>query len=168
MIPPFDELDRSLITLLQEDARASAPVLARRLDANERTVRKRIDRLVRLGAIRLTAVIEPRVFGYGISIDVFLQVDPAREEEVLARLKQLPAVTYLADGQSTGDLSLGARFRDTEEMLRFLRETLGSIDGLQVKGHVLVPRIVRSIYEWAPPAEAFAGPGLWRGGNDRG
>jgi len=152
----FDEFDRNLIRLLQEDARAPASALARGLGANERTVRTRIDRLVHVGAIRLTAVIEPRAFGYGISIDVFLEVDPSREEAILARLAALPAVTHLAYGQSTGDLSLGARFRDTEEMHRFLRETLGSIQGLQVKGHVLVPRMLRSIYEWIPPAEAFA------------
>ena len=66
----FDQIDHQIIRILHNDARTSASEIARELNANERTIRKRIDRLVRLGAVRLTAIIDPEVFGYVTAVDI--------------------------------------------------------------------------------------------------
>ena len=133
-----------------------ASAIADRLGANERTIRKRINRLVDAGAVRLTALVEPGAFGYGISVDIFLEIDVESSEQVLSLLRDSPFVTYLAYGQTTGDLSLGARFRDSEEMHAFVEEIMTSMPSAQIKGQVLVPRILRSINEWTPPLSSFS------------
>lgn len=155
MLTPFDELDRSIIHLLQRNARIPASTMADQLGANERTIRKRINRLVSAGAVQLTALVEPVVFGYGLSVDVFLEIDTKSSHETLNWLTDSPFVTYLAYGQ-TGDLSLGARFRDSEEMHSFISEIMSS-KGVRMKGQVLVPRVLRSINEWKPPLSSFSG-----------
>lgn len=152
---PFDILDYKIIQELRSNARASASAIGRAVGANERTVRKRIDRLLEMGVGRLTMVLEPKIFGYGISVDIFLEIDPDREEEISARLIENPQISYLAYGHSTNTLSIEARFKTNEELHGFLRYTLPQIKGVKVSRYALVPRVVRNIDEWVPPPEDF-------------
>jgi DNA-binding Lrp family transcriptional regulator len=85
----FDELDYLIIQALHAEARA-----------NERTARKRIDRLVADGVIRLTAILDPLAFGYLTAAEIFLEADPAREDAILQRLMAIPEVTYVTLGQA--------------------------------------------------------------------
>jgi DNA-binding Lrp family transcriptional regulator len=152
---PFDALDYQIIQALRQDARVSASDIARKVNANERTIRKRIDRLVELGAVRLTAVVDPRTFGYIISVDIFLEVDPSQETAILEQFKTMPHITYIAFGEGSKDLSIEARFKDSAEMSTFLRHTITKLPGVTVKGHALVPAILRNIDEWMPPRNDF-------------
>ncbi len=151
----FDDLDYEILKELRSDARASASDIARFVNANERTIRKRIDRLVELGAVRLTAIINPRSFGYTMSVDIFLEVDPSHEVQVLDLFKTMPQITYIAFGEGSKDLSIEARFKNSEEMAIFLRHTIPQIPGVTLKGHALVPAILRNIDEWMPSKQDF-------------
>jgi len=151
----FDELDYRIIQELHAEARASATDIARRTGANERTIRKRIDRLVTDGVIRLTAILDPLAFGYQTAADIFLEADPAKEDAILARLMSMPEVTYVALGQGTTEISIEARFRDNQALREFLGHTLPGIPGVTVSRYALVPRILRNIDEWLPPKEDF-------------
>ncbi len=152
----FDLVDQKIIQLLHEDARTSASEIARALDANERTIRKRIDRLVRLGAIRLTAIVSPEAFGYLTAVDVFLEVEPDQEDEVIQNFLNTPEVSYIALGQGNRDLSIECRFKTNDDMREFLRKRLPSINGVTVRGYSLVPRIIRNIDAWLPKDSDFA------------
>ena len=116
MNKPFDTLDHKIILALHKDARMSASEIARAVDANERTIRKRIDRLVKLGAVRLTAIVDPEAFGYVTAVDIFLEVDADKEDEVIQRFLTIPEVSYIAFGEGTKDLSIECRFRSNEGM----------------------------------------------------
>lgn len=151
----FDQLDHKIITALHKDARLSASEIARALNANERTIRKRIDRLVKLGAVRLTAIIAPEAFGYTTAVDIFLEVDEEKEEEVIQRFLTMPDISYIAYGEGTKDLSIECRFKNNEGMREFLRKKLPAIEGVQIRGYSLVPRIIRNIDEWTPRSDDF-------------
>ena len=107
----FDQMDHQIIQALHKDARLSASEIARSLNANERTIRKRIERLVRLGAVRLTAIIDPEAFGYLTAVDIFLEVDADKEDEVIQRFLTMPEISYIAFGEGTKDLSIECRFK---------------------------------------------------------
>lgn len=153
---PFDTLDHKIILALHKDARMSASEIARAVDANERTIRKRIDRLVKLGAVRLTAIVDPEAFGYVTAVDIFLEVDADKEDEVIQRFLTIPEVSYIAFGEGTKDLSIECRFRSNEGMREFLRKKLPTIEGVQLRGYSLVPRIIRNIDEWLPSDDDFS------------
>jgi Lrp/AsnC family transcriptional regulator, regulator for asnA, asnC and gidA len=155
MTKQFDQVDHQIIRILHKDARTSASEIARALNANERTIRKRIDRLVRLGAVRLTAIIDPEVFGYVTAVDIFLEVDVDQEEAVIEKFLTTPEVSYIALGQGTKDLSIECRFKNNDDMHQFLRKKLPAIDGVQIRGYSLVPRIIRNIDEWMPRDDDF-------------
>jgi DNA-binding Lrp family transcriptional regulator len=152
---PYDELDEKIILELQKNARISASDIAKSCNANERTIRKRIDRLVALGAIRLTAVVNPQAFNYVTAVDVFLEVAPDQADEIVKKLAEMPEISYIAYGQELQDISIEARFKDNAEMLDFLRYTLPAIPGVKVARYTLVPRILRNIDEWKPRHSDF-------------
>ncbi|PWH13063.1 MAG: Lrp/AsnC family transcriptional regulator [Anaerolineae bacterium] len=154
----FDALDYQIILHLHKNARASASEIARQIGANERTVRKRIEHLIQSGAMRLTAILEPSAFGYVTAADIFLEVAPQHEEEVLKKLMEMPMVTYVAFGQGTQEVSIEARFKDNDELREFIRHVLPSLPGVTVTRYTLVPRILRNIDEWLPPPENFVRP----------
>lgn len=151
----LDELDYQIIRELHADARASASDIARKTNANERTIRKRIERLVSDGAIRLTAILDPEAFGYVTAADIFLEAATNLEPAILDRLMSIPEVTYVALGQETNEISIEARFKDNEAMREFLGRTLPGIPGVTVTRYTLVPRILRNIDEWTPKKEDF-------------
>ncbi len=151
----LDELDYQIVRALHADARVAASEISRLTGANERTIRKRIDRLVEDGIIRLTAIINPLAFGYVTAADILLEADPALEEEIVQRLFSMPEITYVAFGQGSQEISIEARFKDNDEMREFLRKTLPSIPGVSVSRYALVPRILRNIDEWMPPRDDF-------------
>lgn len=151
----FDNLDYQIIQELHRDARVAASEIARKTGANERTIRKRIERLVSDGAVRLTAILDPAAFGYLTAADIFLEIVPDLEPAILDRLMSMPEVTYVALGQGTSEISIEARFKDNEGLREFLARTLPGIPGVTVSRYALVPRILRNIDEWMPPKEDF-------------
>ena len=151
----LDELDYQIMRELHADARISATDIARKTHFNERTIRKRIDRLITSGVFRLTAILDPEAFGYITAADIFLEADPAREKQILERLMHMPEITYVAFGQGSNEISIEARFKNNDELREFLRTTLPSLSGVKVTGYALVPRIFRNIDEWFPPKTDF-------------
>jgi DNA-binding Lrp family transcriptional regulator len=152
---PFDPLDYDIIQELQHNVRADAAKIARAIGANERTVRKRIEHLISLDAIRLTAIINPRAFGYVTTAEIFLEVEPEQEEEAIKRFKRMQEIAYVAYGEGSRDISIRARFRDNDEMREFLRRTLPAVPGVKVTGSVIVPRVLRDMDTWIPKPEVF-------------
>lgn len=151
----LDQLDYEIIQALHKDARMAASEIARITGANERTIRKRIDRLVEQNIIRLSAILNPLAFDYVTAADIFLEVDPDLEEEVIHTLMEMPEITYVAYGQGSRDVSIEARFKDNDALREFLRHTLAAIPGVTVTRSTLVPRILRNIDEWIPPRTEF-------------
>ena len=151
----FDNMDYEIIQALHENARVAASEIARKTGTNERTVRKRIERLLNENVIRLTAILNPLAFGYVTAADIFIQVEPEREAAVIDELMGMPEVTYVAFGQGTNDISIEARFKDNDALREFIRTTLANMEGVNVDRYALVPRILRNIDEWMPPKDDF-------------
>jgi len=152
----FDYIDYQIIKKLQKNSRKPAKKIAEELNLNDRTVRKRIDRMIEMGVGRFALILDPAMFGYSISVDIFLEIDLEKEEEIIRKLLAMPQVSYLAFGQETNELSLEARYKSTEQLYEFLWKVIPGIEGVKVTKYTLVPRIMRNIDEWMPSREDFA------------
>lgn len=91
-----DELDESIIALLQKDGRTSNREIGRILDVSEGTVRKRLKRLYDLNAFRLTVLKDIRVVDLTTSAYVRLSVAPAHAHSVAQFISELPSCAYAA------------------------------------------------------------------------
>ncbi|MCS7051453.1 MAG: Lrp/AsnC family transcriptional regulator [Thermomicrobium sp.] len=153
MVRPIDELDRSIIRLLQEDSRMPSAEIARRLGVAERTVRARINRLVQDGVVKLVAIVNPAALGYDVTADIFLEVEPGRLEEVAAQLTAMEEVAYV--GLTTGDrdISIQVFVPSVDALYRFITEKLQRIPGVVGTTTYVVPRVLKWLHNWSLPAD---------------
>ncbi len=151
-MPPkkYDALDYQIIAELSKDARVSAKTIADTIGANERTVRRRIDTLVDIGAIRFATVVEPSAFGYTSIADINLAVDKAVYNDFVDTLKKDPNISYIATGWGKSNLSIETRFRDNEEMYDYIESYLPSLEGVEVINFFIIPKILYNIDQWSP------------------
>jgi Lrp/AsnC family transcriptional regulator, regulator for asnA, asnC and gidA len=154
---PFslDTVDRKIVSLLLEDGRISSAEITRRIGhVSERAVRYRIERLIRSGVIRVSAIVDPHAVGFTVIGDVLIDVAPGRLQDVAAQIVQFENVSYVAGSVGEGDLSIQVYARDTEELLRFVNEVVGKVPGVTRTKTVMVPWKLKDVYQWHVPAAA--------------
>jgi Lrp/AsnC family transcriptional regulator, regulator for asnA, asnC and gidA len=151
---PYDELDRQIIALLQQDGRRPNTELAQQLGVTETTVRKRIGRLVSEKLIKVVAVPSPEVVGMTMSAIVGITVDMNAIHDVAAALEALPQTRYV--GYSTGpyDLLIEVFFRSHEELLDLLSKKLARIPGIIKTDTSMILKVTKFAYEWEIPDES--------------
>src|SRR5664279_476895 len=157
VVLPFslDAIDREIVSLLLEDGRISSAEITRRIGhVSERAVRYRIERLVRSGVIRISAIVNPQAVGFTVIGDVLIDVAPGKLQDVAAQLVEFPTVSYVAGSVGEGDLSVQVYARDTEELLRFVNEVIGKVPGVTRTKTAIVPWKLKDVYQWHVPAEA--------------
>lgn len=90
----IDELDRKLIELLQRDGRATLVELSKGLGISHVGVRKRLHKLLSSGLIKVTALLNSRLFVYAV---VFAELESyCSFKEVAEKLKKCPRMLFLA------------------------------------------------------------------------
>ena len=116
-IQPLDELDKSLLTILQDDARASASEISRKTGYNENTIRYRIDRLRKNGVIKeFTALLNPRMIGLPIAAIMMITTEPNSIRDVFEKLAMLEETKHILQATGKHDLIVVAHYKDLNSM----------------------------------------------------
>ena len=144
----LDDVDRRIMKLLRHDARLSYAHVARTVGLSEPTVRKRIDRLVRAGAIINAARINPAPIGFPIDAMIGISVVRGRVREVGRKLAEMENVAYVAYVAGNFDIIIEAFLPHTEGLFKFLNEDLEKIDGIASTQTWNVLRTEKSFYNW--------------------
>jgi Lrp/AsnC family transcriptional regulator for asnA, asnC and gidA len=148
----LDRIDWEIIALLNEDGRMPSAEIARRLgDVSARTVTNRIEALTRKGIINIRAVVNPKMVGYGVLADVFIEVEPGRVREVAEGVAGFSQVSYVACATGDTDISISVRARNIEELFDFVTENLGKIPGVRRTQTYLLPLKIKDLDTWLPP-----------------
>ena len=147
----LDDLDRRIIALLQRNGRIANLEVSRQLGVAEATVRKRLERLLEEGIIRVTAVVEPIRLGYTVRAIIGLQVEAQRIEEAAQKLAALPAVRSASVTAGTFDVVVEAAFASNDALYAFLTQELACIEGVRRTETFHVLRAVKSDSEWQLP-----------------
>ena len=128
---PLDELDHKIIELLQRDGRSSNIELAKLAGVSEGTIRRRFRSLVDDGVIHVTALLDPNKIGKPPTALVGLEVDPSRVDPVSNELSALPDVQFAAITTGAFDIFIWVALRSAQELSLFLRNHVGSIEGVR-------------------------------------
>ena len=160
----LDDLDLQIIRLLQEDGRSSNVAIARRTGVSEPTIRKRIERLIQDGIIRITAVLNPRQAGYTAGVVIGIRTYPGRAREVAEQLLPLNEVVYVGYVTGRFDLIVEILLRDEESMLAFLSQRLGDFPGIAAIETFHILRADKINFDWKLPDEI--GPAVQRAAAD--
>lgn len=118
----MDELDRKLLFLLAENARASFRELSQQVHLSPPAVAARIARLEREGLLLgYRALLAPEQCGYPLTALVSLSMPPAREPEFTAFIAGCPQVWECHHVAGPYSMVLRAGFSGTREMDRFVK-----------------------------------------------
>lgn len=121
----IDMLDMKIIKALQRDARKPIVKLAREVGANEATVRRRIDKLLKEGIIeRFTVVLDYHKLGRIIKAFIGLRVQPAKLKEIVDHLSKHPDIQVLYRTSGDTDIFAEVIFEKMEDLNEFLEEEL--------------------------------------------
>ena len=131
MIPiVLDHRDLGILTVLQEDARATYSDIAKRVGLSPSSVHQRVRKLEATGVIRgYRAVVDLEALGLFVTALVALMpLDPRQPDDLPDRVLELPEVEacYSVAGEANYILKVRTRTTaDLEDLLRRLREKAG-------------------------------------------
>jgi Lrp/AsnC family transcriptional regulator for asnA, asnC and gidA len=149
----IDSIDHQIVDLLMIDGRMPASEIARRIGGiSERVVRYRIERMVAQGVIRICAIPDPRVLGYAVVADVFIEADASKIREIAAKLVEYEFISYVACSIGESDISVQVVAHDSDEVYRIATEVIGNISGVRKTTTSIVPITLKDVYEWKIPA----------------
>jgi Lrp/AsnC family transcriptional regulator for asnA, asnC and gidA len=148
----IDKIDWQIVNQLMEDGRMHATEIARRIGGtSERVVRYRINRLVKEGMISVSAIPHPQAFGFHVSADVFIQVEPGMIREVAEILAQHECVSYVACSIGEQDVSVQVLAHNNAELYDFATQVIGQLPGVRKTTTYIVPIVMKDVYQWRIP-----------------
>lgn len=127
----IDTTDMKIIRALQGDARKPVVQIAREVNANEATVRRRIERLLKDGIIeRFTVVLNYHKLGRVIKAFIGLRVEPAKLKAIADHLAKHPDTQVLYRTSGDTDIVTEVIFEKMEDLNAFLEEEL-KLEGIR-------------------------------------
>jgi Lrp/AsnC family transcriptional regulator, regulator for asnA, asnC and gidA len=148
----IDNTDKKIINLLMEDGRMPASEMARRIGGiSERVIRYRIERIVKEGYIKISAITNPKSLGYLVTADVFLEVESGAILDVAKKATEYDCVSYVACSIGERDISIQIVGHDTNEVYQFVTNIIGKIPGVRKTTTSIVPLILKDVYQWRIP-----------------
>lgn len=136
----LDDRDRSILALVQRDAKLPQAEIAKRVGLSTASVNERLKKLENAGVIRrYVAIVDPQAVGLTVAayVEVFIE-HPKYEAAFLARLLELDEV--LECHHITGEFSLllKVRVRDIEALQQLLLHQINVIEGVRQTRTVMV------------------------------
>ena len=129
----LDEIDRKLLTLLQEDDRVPVVELGKAIGVAPSTLNDRIRRLVKQGIITgFHAQVSPERLGLDLLAFVFVGwSDPTTEKEFLARIARAPEVLECHHVTGAWNYLMKVRLKTTRDLETFFSGVVKDVPGLQ-------------------------------------
>jgi Lrp/AsnC family transcriptional regulator for asnA, asnC and gidA len=127
----IDALDEKLLKVLKDNARQSAEKVAKRLKVSPTTVRRRMKKLTRSGAVVITAMVDPSKIGITVRTFIAVDVQLGDIESAADFLVKQNEVKWVSTTTGRFDLLFLAGFHSTTELADFIQRKMASIKGLK-------------------------------------
>jgi Lrp/AsnC family transcriptional regulator for asnA, asnC and gidA len=151
----LDALDRKIIAALQEDARITNRALAAQLGSSEATIRRRIERLLDAGQIRIVAVASPFALGQPVVAIIGLQIDRSSQQTIEQALQHMSNVRFVGLTLGSYDIMLEVWLESNAALLDFLSEQIGKLPGIQRAEAWQVLKLSKYSYDWGAQPSAL-------------
>lgn len=121
----IDETDKNIIEMINEDARTPYRQISRELDISVGTVHNRVDKLMKTGVIKKFApIMDHRKLGYGLTSIIGVRVKGGQIQNWEEKESFNKHVLSIYDVTGEYDAFLIAKFKDTDELNKFVKELL--------------------------------------------
>lgn len=127
----MDDLDRQIITALQIDGRTTNKATAIANGVSEETVRRRTNRLIADGTIRIVGIPNAAKMGVESQTLIGLQVDANRLDAVAEALTEMNEVTWVAITTGSIDVMAWVNLRSSDDLRELLSSNVSVIEGVR-------------------------------------
>lgn len=128
----LDDVDRTILRALTEDARASMTELAAKAHISRASAHARFKRMIDAGVISgFTVRTDPVRAGWHASAYVTLMVEQARWQEAREALRTIEEIEHIALVGGEFDVMLLVRARDNRELRRIVLEEIQSVPAVR-------------------------------------
>lgn len=145
------DTDRSIIRLLQMNARISYAELSRATGIPESTVRRRMERLQQRGIIQFAMLADPSKLGYEIRAMIGMRVELTRLNEIAETLRGFNEVTFSAFLTGSFDIMIQVVVQSQDALVEFLTQRVARIEGVRSTETFVMPWIIKPLTSWILP-----------------
>ncbi len=126
-----NKINEQIVQLLQQNARRTSQEIAKQLNISAPTVRRRINKLIQDGDIRIVAVPGYQAAGSLTTAVIALDVDNEKVDAVLHSLAGKEEIIWLSSTAGRYDIIALGQFTSTNMLYEFLRVELANVEGLR-------------------------------------
>ena len=127
----LDELDFSILMLLQQDGRMSFTVMAEKLGVSISNIRMRVGKLIEDKTIQIVGRVNPEKVGFHAYAYIKVSVRPANLiQKVADKLVDLPEISFLATTSGDFDIEVDVMCRDNTHLVQLINEHISCIEGV--------------------------------------
>jgi Lrp/AsnC family transcriptional regulator for asnA, asnC and gidA len=145
--PMLDELNRAIISQLQQDGRRSYAAIAKAVGLSEAAVRQRVQRLLDGGVMQIVAVTDPLQLGFARQAMVGVRAD-GDLSEVADKLASLPEVDYVVVTAGSFDLLVEVVCNDDDHLLSLLNNSIRTVPGVRDSETFVYLKLAKQTYSW--------------------
>jgi Lrp/AsnC family transcriptional regulator for asnA, asnC and gidA len=140
------------------DARLTNVEIAQRLHTSEPTIRRRINRLLANGSIRIVAVASPFDLGFEVMAVLGVKVNCAELALIGEALSAMEEVRFVGVTLGAYDLVAEAWLESREALITFLSERLAKLPGVKDVEPIQVLKLLKYGYDWGRQPSASLPP----------
>ncbi|NJE41794.1 Lrp/AsnC family transcriptional regulator [Thermococcus sp. GR6] len=121
-MPGIDEKDKEILRILRREGRITLTELGRRVKLSPASVKNRVEKLEKLGAIKgYSAIIDPAFLDEFVQVlfELKLSIDDKNVDVILRRIAKLENVQALYRRSGEKQILIRASFHDTDEVKEF-------------------------------------------------
>jgi DNA-binding Lrp family transcriptional regulator len=140
----ISELDNKIIRLLTNDARQSSKELAKKLNVDSSTIRRRINLLIKSGAIYMAVLPAHQKTGLPIEAIIGLDIDEHELETCLQTLCALPECKFVATTTGRFNVMVTVFCSSTVDVFDISQNILAKFKGIKNSETFICINIVKS------------------------
>ncbi|ASJ12838.1 Lrp/AsnC family transcriptional regulator [Thermococcus thioreducens] len=121
-MPGIDEKDREILRILRKEGRITLTELGKRVGLSPASVKNRVEKLEKLGAIKgYSAIVDPAFLDEYVQafFELKLAIDDHTVDPILRRIARLEEVQSLYRRSGERQILVRASFHDTDEVKAF-------------------------------------------------
>ncbi|MFA4661894.1 Lrp/AsnC family transcriptional regulator [Pyrococcus kukulkanii] len=146
----LDELDKKILGILLRDSRTSYREIAKELNVAVGTIYNRVKKLEDSGIIQgFTVKLNYEAIGYELTTIIGIKAQGKKIREIERVISKDRHVTCVYDVTGEYDIIVIAKFRNREDMNRFVKSVL-SIDGVEKTNTHVALEIVKEDFRLEP------------------
>ncbi len=143
-----DEINQSIIRLLQYDGRMAFTEIAEKAGISESSARRRVNQMLSDGVLQIVGIAAPQDLGWGETGIIGIGVQPNQINEVAKEIALLPEVSYLFQVAGEFDLFAEVVCKNREHFVSFLNNKLQKIPGVTTTKSYLMLKMHKLSYRW--------------------